>query len=145
MAGKKPVKFFLCSFCGAKIMNSEANLIRHETIHSPFKKRIKCSADGCDSTFAEKSCYHVHWKSKHNHLIMPDGYVYLNGKTRDYRMKFNGTNEECAKNEKPPSPKSNEFPILNYLELHQGRNETLILTLPYNGPFFGKLIWDEPE
>lgn len=65
--------FFLCSFCGLKIMSNLTNLKRHEKLHQDLVKRVKCAAENCGSTFARKQTYYNHWKTAHQNIRMPDG------------------------------------------------------------------------
>lgn len=132
----KPAKIFVCSVCGAKIKNSKANLVRHEKVHAIQKKRIKCSAKNCASTFSDKGCYYTHWNNKHNGLIMPDGFEFVTENTKKYKMRYQRTivnNEE----QRPPQ---NDFFVLNYLGLTQIQSQNITVPQPYAGPFFGKLV-----
>lgn len=121
----KPAKIFVCFVCGAEIKNSKTNLVRHEKVHAIQKKRIKCSAKNCASTFSDKGCYYTHLNNKHNGLIMPDGFEFVTENTKKYKR---------------AATPQNDFFVLNYLGLTQIQSQNITVHQPYAGPFFGKLV-----
>lgn len=72
-AKKTNKKQFVCAFCGLQMTTTLWGLERHEKIHAKYVERVKCLAEKCLSTFADKQKYFYHWKKAHRNIPMPDG------------------------------------------------------------------------
>lgn len=131
----------MCSLCGAQIAKNKANLERHERIHKPTTKKIKCSAENCISTFKQKSDYYRHWSRNHNNKIMPDRFDYVTEENLKYKLKYTKTRVTSDTN----ANKCNDFQILNYLGLFENRGDSVKLNYPYPEPFFGKIVFNDSD
>lgn len=80
---------FLCCYCGIFIKKNRANIDRHEKLHKPLIKKIKCSKINCNVTFQNKSSYVKHWNDKHPNENIPDGLDLVNEKPKLKKIKRN--------------------------------------------------------
>lgn len=88
----------------------------------------------CLATFQQKSDYYRHWRKKHNNMIIPDGFDYVEEEKKTCRRKIHRQkNEQTVELSRP-----NDFQVLDYLGLVETSAVNIQVLLNFGGPFFGK-------
>lgn len=115
-----------------KITSSRNNLERHEKVHAPNVKKVKCLAQCCDSTFANKSNYWIHWTTVHKNMKMPDKLEYVMVPKKPMKLLFQ---EEAEIAENYPFSKPTDFFVLNSLGLFHKHESKIVLYFDQNACF----------
>lgn len=123
------MKKFLCSFCGIFIKKNRANLDRHENLHQPLIRKIKCAEKNCVITFQTKSSYAKHWNDQHPNKKMPDGLEFVNEKPKLKKIKRNIHTVKKVITSNVAS--KNDFKL-----------KSIITNCIMREPLFGKLLWN---
>lgn len=119
---------FLCSFCGLIIQSNLENLKKHEQLHQPILKKIKCAEKNCKKTFQSKSNYYAHWQRVHPNLVMPGKLIYINEENKTMKIR-------ARKIQPAVGSKKSVLAESNVICIDCTIKQCLI-----REPFFGKLI-----